>query len=72
MKKTYVKPDICNVNDIQGIVPLGAVAAGVTAIAAELAPAAALVGGYAVGRGVKQLMEARPDRFSNCLVSVIE
>lgn len=72
MKKTYRKPNICMVEEVQGIVPLAAAAAGLATVAAELAPAAALVGGYAVGRGVKQMMEARPNSFSNKLVSIIE
>lgn len=65
MKKTYRKPNMCMMEEIQGIVPLAAVA--------ELAaPAAALVGGYAVGRGVKQMMEARPTSFNDRIIEVME
>lgn len=72
MKKTYRKPNMCMMEEVQGIVPLAAVAAGAAAVATELAPAAALVGGYAVGRGVKQMMEARPTSFNNRIIEVME
>lgn len=72
LKKIYTKPSICQVNNVQGIVPLAAAAAGIASVASQIAPAAALVGGYAVGRGIKQAMESRPDQFCNRLISVIE
>ena len=69
MRKEYVKPSICNHNNLAGIVPLAAVASA--AAATKLAPAAALVGGYAVGRAVKQAMEIRIEDKRRSLVEVI-
>lgn len=71
--KEYKKPNCMNVNDSRGFIP-AAVAAGVAAVsstAAAIAPAAALVGGYAVGRAVKTAMEFREDYpVGRCLEKV--
>ena len=72
MKKAYIKPYGCTANDAVGIVPLAAALAGAASIATQLAPAAALVGGYAVGRGIKQAMEFHQGSFSGALTGVIE
>jgi hypothetical protein len=58
MKKIYVKPNVCSVDETVALVPV--------------APIVALVGAYALGRGVKQAMEARPEQYSSRLVSVME
>lgn len=72
MKKIYRAPNICSVDEIQGIVPLAVAAAGITTVATQLAPALAMVGLYAAARGVKQAMEARPALSSNSFAGVVE
>lgn len=60
--KEYKKPVCISYENIKGLVPL---AAAVTALATELAPAAALVGGYAVGRSVKNSFSMHIDGNGN-------
>lgn len=50
MKEKYLRPAIVNSGTLEGIVPLGMFPAA----------AVALVGGYAAGRVVKKLLDARP------------
>ena len=67
MKKRYVKPAMNSVADESCIVPLAAAIA-----ATELAPAAALVGAYAIGRGVKNAMKVTPGAYNKHLSPVLE
>ena len=62
MKKTYQKPTLSSMRDMQGLIPvLFAAGAAATAAAASvgsaIAPGLLLAGGYAVGSAVKQGME---------------
>ena len=52
MKEKYLRPAVISASTLygDGIIPLGAAAA----------PAAALLAGYAVGRAVVKVLEARP------------
>lgn len=70
MKKQYRKPYTYSAENIQGVIPLAAI--GAAAAATTLAPAAALVGGYAVGRGVRQAMEIREGGYTNSLDPIAE
>ena len=53
--KEYKKPCSLNIETERGLVPLAAIASA--AASTQLAPAAALVGGYVAGRAAKQMME---------------
>ena len=60
-KREYKKPGLLAPNNAVAVIP-AALAAGAAAFASSaIAPGAALVGGYAVGRAVKSAMEVRED-----------